>query len=90
MNIDEAQITEDLIKERLIKAHPKLKIILKQGSKGSRIITKDFSTGMGSAGSYNEQILKDYKIKNTVGAGDCLAGSFAVAYFEKISNSLLY
>lgn len=83
-NVEESQITEELIKERLVKKHPNLKIILKQGSKGSRLITKDFSVGMGSAGSYNEKIAEDHKILNTVGAGDCLAGSFAVAYFEKI------
>ena len=72
-----------------MKKHPNLKIILKQGSKGSRLITKDFSVGMGSAGSYNEKIAEDHKILNTVGAGDCLAGSFAVAYFEKISKLVI-
>lgn len=84
LKIDESQINEQLIKEKLVQSHPNLKVLLKQGSKGSTIITKDFSVSVNSAGNYNPEILKEYSILNTVGAGDCLDGAFAVAYFEKI------
>lgn len=86
MQVSEKDVTEALIKEKLIKRYPKLEVLFKQGSHGATLISNDFTVQSGSAGSYNEQIGKDYKILNTVGAGDCLTGAFAAAYYEKFSK----
>lgn len=82
LNINESEVSEATIKEKLLKKYPNLKVLLKQGSKGSTLITSQFSVSCGNISSYNEQISKDHKIKNTVGAGDCLTGAFAAAYYE--------
>ena len=56
--------------------------MLKLGSKGSAIITKDVSAWGKTATMLNPQILQDYKIVDTVGAGDCFTGAFAVKHAE--------
>jgi ribokinase len=57
-------------------------VLLKLGSKGSAIITKDISSWGKTVTMVNPQVLKDYKIIDTVGAGDCFTGAFTVKHSE--------
>lgn len=56
--------------------------MLKLGSKGAHIITEDLSLHVDVVTKTNHDILKDYKIVDTVGAGDCFTGAFAVKFTE--------
>lgn len=82
ININESEVSEATIKEKLLTKYPNLKVLLKQGSKGATLITSQYSVSWGNISSFNEQIAKDHKILNTVGAGYCLTGAFAAAYYE--------
>jgi len=86
MKVDEKTINEQTIKDQLLKSYPNLKVLYKQGSKGSSLITKDFTIHSGNVATYNDKIAEEWKILNTVGAGDCLTGAFAAALYEKFSN----
>lgn len=55
---------------------------MKLGSKGSAIITNEISFWGKTVTMLNPQVLKDYKIIDTVGAGDCFTGAFAVKHAE--------
>jgi ribokinase len=57
-------------------------VLLKLGSKGSAIITKDIFVKGEVVTQINHNILNDYKIIDTVGAGDCFTGAFAVKHSE--------
>jgi ribokinase len=57
-------------------------VLLKLGSKGSAIITKDIFVKGEVVTHINHGILNDYKIIDTVGAGDCFTGAFAVKHSE--------
>jgi len=70
------------IKDVLLKRNPNLKVLLKLGSKGCEMITKDYDIPMSVVGTYNKQIMEDYKIVNTTGAGDCFTAAFMVKYSE--------
>ena len=89
MKVDEKTINEQTIKDQLLKSYPNLKILFKQGSKGSSLITKDFTIHSGNVANYNDKIAAEWKILNTVGAGDCLTGAFAAALYEKFSKPYL-
>ena len=68
------------IRIKLIKKHPKLKVLLKLGSKGSAMVTdKHFVLGPVPS-EINPKVLEDFKIVDTVGAGDCFTGAFAVIH----------
>ena len=68
------------IRQKLIKKYPNLKVLLKEGSKGSSLITD--AIHVHCPVSSNPEIFKDYKIVDTVGAGDCFTGAFAVRHAE--------
>lgn len=70
------------IREKLIKKHPNLKVLLKLGSRGSAVITSDLLVRGEVVTSINKNILQDFKILDTVGAGDCFTGAFAVKHSE--------
>ena len=70
------------IKDVLLKRNPNLKVLLKLGSKGCEMITKDYDIPMSVVGTYNKQIMEDYKIVNTTWAGDCFTAAFMVKYSE--------
>jgi sugar/nucleoside kinase (ribokinase family) len=56
--------------------------LLKLGSKGSAIITSDVLVRGDVVTGLNPVILQDYSIIDTVGAGDCFTGAFAVKHAE--------
>jgi len=60
--------------------HPKLRVLLKLGKRGAAIITNEVLVKGPSATRINKAILDDYKIIDTVGAGDCFTGAFAVKH----------
>ena len=62
--------------------HPKLRVLLKLGSKGSAIITNHVAVWAPTATTVNPLVLKDFKIIDTVGAGDCFTGAYAVRHSE--------
>jgi ribokinase len=70
------------IRKKLIERHPNLRVLLKLGSKGSAVITKDVVVRGDVVTSINKDILNDYKIIDTVGAGDCFTGAYAVRHSE--------
>jgi sugar/nucleoside kinase (ribokinase family) len=70
------------IRSKLLAKHPNLRVLLKLGSKGSAIITSSVFVRGDVVTSINKDILKDYKIIDTVGAGDCFTGAFAVRHSE--------
>jgi len=88
MKVDEKSINEQLIKDQLLKTYPSLKVLYKQGARGSSLVTKDFTIHSDNVSKYNAKIAEEWKILNTVGAGDCLTGAFAAALYEKFSKSL--
>lgn len=59
-----------------------MKVLLKLGSRGSSIITQDLHIHCDVATKINHSVLEDYKIVDTVGAGDCFTGAFAVKHSE--------
>lgn len=70
------------IRSTLLTKHPNLRVLLKLGSKGSAVITNNTAVKADSVTLLNPQILKEYKIIDTVGAGDCFTGAFAVKHAE--------
>ena len=55
-------------------------MLLKLGKRGSAIITNEVLVKGPSATRVNKAILDDYKIIDTVGAGDCFTGAYAVKH----------
>ena len=78
---DFEQITQE-VRMKLISKHPSLCVLLKLGSKGAAMITGDVAIKGNSVTCVNPQVLQDYKIIDTVGAGDCFTGAFAVRHSE--------
>jgi ribokinase len=70
------------IRSKLIAKHPNLSVLLKLGSKGSAIITSEVVVKGEVVTAINASILQDYSIVDTVGAGDCFTGAFAVRHAE--------
>lgn len=70
------------VRSKLLAKRPNLRVLLKLGSKGSAIITKDIFVKGEVVTHINKNILNDYKIIDTVGAGDCFTGAFAVRHSE--------
>ena len=68
------------VRKKLISKYPNLKVLLKEGSKGSSLISSTLHAKCGP--SSNEEVFKEYKILDTVGAGDCFTGAFAAKHAE--------
>jgi len=85
LRIDESINKENVVEEirkKLIEKHPNLRVLLKLGSHGASIITKDYYVQCEVATKVNPHVLDEYKIIDTVGAGDCFTGAFAVRHSE--------
>lgn len=89
--IDETiKITKDLhideiateLRQKLLAKHPNLKVLLKLGSKGSAIVTSTVQVRGDVVTAINPAVLEEYKIIDTVGAGDCFTAAFAVRHSE--------
>ena len=50
------------------------------GSKGSKVITDKLDVYVNVATKVNPAVLNDYKIIDTVGAGDCFTSAFLVKH----------
>lgn len=57
-------------------------MILKLGSKGARVITKTIDVSVTVVTKLNPDVSNDYKIIDTVGAGDCFTSGFITKYSE--------
>ena len=62
--------------------------ILKKGKDGSVVLTQNLIIEKKTVNSYNADIMKDYKIIDTVGAGDCFTSAFCVKYLEICKSKL--
>ena len=58
---------------------------MKLGSNGSAYISKLKEIKMKTVTELNPSILKEYKIIDTTGAGDCFTAAFSVRYIEIFS-----
>ncbi|KAL4463941.1 hypothetical protein ABPG74_005878 [Tetrahymena malaccensis] len=86
MNINSSsheEITVDEIRQQLLSKYPNLTVVLKEGSKGSAVITKTDHLHVDSASLIKPDILNTYKIVDTTGAGDCFTAAFCVE-FDKL------
>ena len=70
------------IRSKLLTKHANLRVLLKLGSKGSAIITSEVVVKGDVVTAINPSILQEYSIVDTVGAGDCFTGAFAVRHAE--------
>lgn len=70
------------MRSKIISKYPNLKVILKLGTKGSTIITDKLYIHGNVATKINPNVLKSYKIIDTVGAGDCFTSAFCVKLLE--------
>jgi sugar/nucleoside kinase (ribokinase family) len=68
------------IRKKIIAKHPNLRVLLKLGSKGSAIVTADVLVRGEVVTAINKTVLQDYNIIDTVGAGDCFTGAYAVKH----------
>lgn len=59
-------------------------IVLKLGSKGSAVLSKDQFIMVKSVTELKPEILKEHKIVDTTGAGDCFTSAFCVRYSELV------
>jgi len=84
---EETEKRNETIRNTLLSKHPNLKLLLKLGHKGCAILGKNQFYYRDVVTSYNKNILNDYKIVDTTGAGDCNTGSFFVKYAELFLNA---
>lgn len=80
-NVDINNPVEE-IRHKIIAKYKNLKVLLKLGSKGSMLITDSLEVRVDVCTNRNKQVLEDYKIIDTVGAGDCFTAAFAVRHLE--------
>lgn len=83
--MDPNKVTSDPIKEILLNKYPHVRLIMKLGSSGSAYISKLKEIKMKAVTELNPSILKEYKIIDTTGAGDCFTAAFSVRYIEIFS-----
>lgn len=57
-------------------------MVLKLGTKGSKIITDKIHVHGDVATKINRSVLQNYKIIDTVGAGDCFTSAFCAKVLE--------
>jgi len=74
----------EVIKNSLLKKYKNLRVLLKIGHKGCHYITNEFEIKIPAAPELNSQILKDYQIVDTTGAGDGFTAAFFVKYKQLI------
>jgi len=68
------------IRSTLLTKHQNLKILLKLGSRGCAVLTKDTYVDSSVVTHHNSQILEDFKVADTTGAGDCFTAAFFVHF----------
>ncbi len=79
--LDTKNLTEE-IRTKLLAKYPNLRVLLKQGSRGSAIVTKTVYIECPTPNKVNKDIGEDYHIIDTVGAGDCFTAAYAVKHAE--------
>ncbi len=72
----------ETIRSKIISKYPGLKVLLKLGVKGSKLITDKFEIHANVATKINPSVLQKYKIIDTVGAGDCFTSAYCVKLME--------
>ena len=70
------------IRSKLLVKHPKLSVLLKLGGRGAALISSDLAVEGPSVTLTHPEVLDKFKIVDTVGAGDCFTGAFAVSHSE--------
>jgi len=83
------------IKKKLLTKFPNLKVLLRLGSNGCAFISNDHFLKVAPLTRENENILRDYKIIDVTGAGDCWIGSFFAKYVKlkdqmEVPEEILY
>ena len=78
---DKENVVES-IRQKLITKYPGITFILKMGSKGSKVITDKLNIYTNVVTKLNPAVLNDYKIVDTVGAGDCFTSAFLVRHSQ--------
>lgn len=77
---------EEIVHQKVFVTYPKLIVLLKLGSNGSLLITKDYSVRSYTVTHNKPKILNDYKIVDTVGAGDCFTSAFCSQFYRQLSE----
>jgi ribokinase len=85
---EEEIYTEEYIRTNFLAKYPGLRIILKLGSRGAAYIDKDMYVMVPSVTKLYPEILEEYKIVDTTGAGDCFVAAF-FEYFNRPECGLL-
>lgn len=84
---------EEVLKSKLLSKFPNLKVLLRLGGNGCVFISKDHVIKVPVITKENENILRDYKIIDVTGAGDCWIGSFFAKYTTlegKVAEDVLF
>ena len=85
MNSNEHEaLNPEAIKSTLLTKYKDLRVLLKLGSKGSHYISNSLEIRVPASPELNDQILKDYQIVDTTGAGDGFTAAFFVRFKETI------
>ena len=71
------------IRTKIMSKYKNLKFILKLGGKGSAVITDSLYIHVPVVTAINEKTKEDFKIIDTVGAGDCFTSAFTVKLLEQ-------
>ncbi|CAD8169824.1 unnamed protein product [Paramecium octaurelia] len=72
------------IHDKVFTRYPDLIVLLKLGSNGSMLVTKEYSVRCQTVTQLNPNILEEYKIVDTVGAGDCFTSAFTVSFYNSL------
>ena len=73
---------ERIVHEKVFIKYTDIIVLLKLGSKGSMLVTKEFSLKCPTVTMMNKSILDEYKIVDTVGAGDCFTSAFCTEFYR--------
>ena len=74
----------------LSEKYKNLRVLLKLGHKGCHYITNALDIKLPTAPEFNPQILNDFQIVDTTGAGDGFTAAFFVKYKELICNKMIF
>lgn len=69
VEVDGENLDIEMIREKLLNKYEELVVVLKLGSKGSAVLTKDSFIKCDTVTKINPEILNKYKIVDTTGAG---------------------
>ena len=83
---DPEKIGINEIRNKLLTRFPNLVVVLKLGAKGSAVVTSDLHIVAGSVTMKRKEILEEFKIVDTTGAGDCFTSAFCVKFIELLGK----